>query len=227
MIQTEIMSQKTQRIDGQDYVQDHRGSWSPVKPTPEGLKALLPAPPPPPPASAPPPPTIQEVKRLLDQVSTAERLSARDAKIVATAIAEREGLERSIDLENARDVGALTRLQTLTTFGPARVALRRQEELALKVALEDEATRFSRGPMSKRLQELESAALAKVEPTLKGSYSQADTLRGAALQTDLLLRLDEIRTAAHIDTYGPEYAVKEAQKVLDAWNRLEDYARAL
>jgi hypothetical protein len=159
-----------------------------------------------------------ELKAHLAAAENIEASLAGEEKLLRDSADEQHALQHTIELSDSGQLQRMTALLTIAQVGQARRTHRHHEMETARKALVDASAHFVKTALAPRLQQLESRAFAKVEGKLKPHFADADSLRSAAHSSRELSELTAIKNEAILRSYGTDDAIREARRLLKAWN---------
>jgi hypothetical protein len=164
-----------------------------------------------------------ELESALEAVLEIRAKLAREADLVARAGRELALLEPSIDLEDEAMLARASKLMTLASLAPKKLAALREKLHGAQETLVVVRDRFYRDSVRPRFDDLRRRAIAKAEEALRGNYTDANALRQAALGTALVLALPPMTPDYLIGHQSAVDAEARARSIIALWTKLNSF----
>jgi hypothetical protein len=158
------------------------------------------------------------VAAALERVQSLENEIPQLKKLVSDSVAQLAELENSIDFSDSNALMVLTRLQTIATSAPRRLALREADLSKCQADLLTTCHDFISGNLRPRCLDLLKRIKAKVAAKLRSNFTDDESLDEAALNSNLCVEMQAILYRGRVrDSFSPENAKKYALSTIQAW----------
>ncbi|MGO9203123.1 MAG: hypothetical protein ACLQM8_21595 [Limisphaerales bacterium] len=165
---------------------------------------------------------IALLESALETVLASQEKLRREEAVVTRAAAELAEIECAGDLEDQVVVARAGALFTIATLAPKRRAALQEKLLDAQKTLVEARDDFFRSHVHPRFKDIHNRAISKAEKALAPYYSDPNSLRQAALRSDLLKKLPGLSEHL-IGNNSPNEAVARARSLIALWANFDQF----